>query len=569
MKKTYLQIMLITLLGMGSLGTAYAAPFAYITNFFSSTVSVIDIATNTVVTTIPGFSRPDGIGIVADGSRVYVANFTGDSVSVIDAATHTIIAGVPVGRSPLGVAVAPGGDRVYVANNNAATVSVIDTTTHTVIATVPVRANPFGIAVGPDGARIYVTHQDPFMPRNTVSVIDTATNRVIADVRVGFNPQGIAVTHDGTRVYVVNSRDDTVSVIDTATHAVTTVTEPLRDIFFSDPLGIAITPDDSKAFVTNNVDAQGSSTVSVIDLATNTLSNEIFDIGASPMGLSITADGSRVYVAGSNLVSVIDTATEELAPGIGGVSDGPGSFGIFIAPNPPSPPPGSLQFSASSYKVAENAGSASIGVTRSGDTGSAVSVEYATGNGTALSISDYTATGGTLTFAAGETSPKSFTVPIINDTAPEAKETVKLTLMSTPNGVSLGTPDTAVLTIVNDDPTPPTSASFNSYIFDLLESGGSALIRVNRTAGNNPAFSIDYATSDGTATAGSDYTAVQGTLTFTSGGPNSLFFSVPILNDSRSESGETLTLTLSNPTNGAVPGSRSSTTLRIINDDRR
>lgn len=237
-----------------------------------------------------------------------------------------------------------------------------------------------------------------------------------------------------------------------------------------------------------------------------------------------------------------------------------------IVPKPPSPVPGSLQFSASKYSVAENAGSVSISVTRSGDTGGAVSVKYATGNGTAVAGSDYTATRGTLNFAAGETGPRSFTIPIINDTASEARETVKLTL-STPGGAGLGSPDNAVLTIVNDDPTPPTSANFNSPGFYLSEGGGTAFIRVNRIGGFNAAFSIDYATSDGTATAGSDYTATRGTLTFTRGGPNSLFFSIPIIDDTRRETGELVNLTLSNPTDGAVLSGKSNATLRIINND--
>src|SRR5262249_51841170 len=81
----------------------------------------------------------------------------------------------------------------------------------------------------------------------------------------------------------------------------------------------------------------------------------------------------------------------------------------------PAPQPGTLQFSSSGYSVNENQGTATVAVTRTGGSDGAVSVNYATSNGTATAGSDYTAAAGTLTFAAGETS-KTFTVPIINDT---------------------------------------------------------------------------------------------------------------------------------------------------------
>ena len=86
-----------------------------------------------------------------------------------------------------------------------------------------------------------------------------------------------------------------------------------------------------------------------------------------------------------------------------------------------------MQFSTATYTVNENAGTATITVTRTGGSDGASRVNYATSNGTATAGSDYTAASGTLTFAAGETS-KTFTMPIINDTAVENAETVTLTL---------------------------------------------------------------------------------------------------------------------------------------------
>src|SRR5262249_29361987 len=89
--------------------------------------------------------------------------------------------------------------------------------------------------------------------------------------------------------------------------------------------------------------------------------------------------------------------------------------------------PGALQFSAPSYTVNENQGTITVTVTRTGGSAGSVSVNYATSDGTANAGSDYTASAGTLTFADGELT-KTFTIPILDDTAVEPDETVNLTL---------------------------------------------------------------------------------------------------------------------------------------------
>lgn len=109
-----------------------------------------------------------------------------------------------------------------------------------------------------------------------------------------------------------------------------------------------------------------------------------------------------------------------------------------------------FSLSAGTYFVMENGGSIGIVVNHSGDTSVQASVNYVTSDGTALAGSDYTTTTGTLNFGVGVTS-LSFTAPIVNDTAREPNETVKLTLSTPSGGATLGAPKAATLTIINND----------------------------------------------------------------------------------------------------------------------
>jgi surface-anchored protein len=112
--------------------------------------------------------------------------------------------------------------------------------------------------------------------------------------------------------------------------------------------------------------------------------------------------------------------------------------------------PGCLEFSTSNYTVNEAAGTATITVSRGFGSDGPVTIDYATSDGTAQAGVDYTATSGTLSFADGETS-KTFTIPIAVDGFVENNETINLTLSNPTGGAELGMPNTAVLTIIEDN----------------------------------------------------------------------------------------------------------------------
>jgi hypothetical protein len=227
--------------------------------------------------------------------------------------------------------------------------------------------------------------------------------------------------------------------------------------------------------------------------------------------------------------------------------------------------PGTLSFSAASYAVNEGLATATITVTRTGGSEGSVSVNYATANGTAAAGSDYTATGGTLSFANGETT-KSFTVPIVDDELVEGIETVQLTLSNPTGGATLGGQPTATLAIASDDVSKAAVLRFSSATYSVTEGQGFATITVTRIGGGDQLVTVRYTTANGTASAGADYRATASRFKFAAG-ETSKSFTVPILNDSAVESPETVTITLSDASSGATLGSPATATLTIQDDD--
>ncbi|MCC6808195.1 MAG: hypothetical protein IT381_12290 [Deltaproteobacteria bacterium] len=150
--------------------------------------------------------------------------------------------------------------------------------------------------------------------------------------------------------------------------------------------------------------------------------------------------------------------------------------------------------------VGEAAGSLVLNATLSTASGLPISVSYTTVAGTATAGSDYTTTSAVLNFAAGVVS-QPITVPILDLAAVEANETFFIVL-SAPTNATIGS-GTAQITIVDDD--GPESFSIDDVV--VAENGGPAVFTVIRSGANAAVRTVNYASANGTAIAGSDYTA--------------------------------------------------------------
>lgn len=222
---------------------------------------------------------------------------------------------------------------------------------------------------------------------------------------------------------------------------------------------------------------------------------------------------------------------------------------------------GTLIFSATNYTVLENASNVIITVRRSIGSSNSVTVGFSTFDITAIDGTHYIGTNGTLTFAPGE-AVKTFAIRIIDDLVSNSNRVFGLTL-SNPNGAILGSIRQSTVTILNNDDV----ISFSLSGYTVSEGAGQAFITVERSGGAVGNVSVDFATTSGTAVAGSDFTATNGTLVF-SNGQTSLFFSVPITQDQLVEGNESFDVTLTrNPNTGSAILGLSQAGVTIVDDD--
>ncbi|MDX6712769.1 MAG: hypothetical protein QOH96_3785 [Blastocatellia bacterium] len=141
-----------------------------------------------------------------------------------------------------------------------------------------------------------------------------------------------------------------------------------------------------------------------------------------------------------------------------------------------------FQFSMANYSVNESGPSATITVTRTGDTSSPATVDFSTSNGTATDQGDYTTGTGTLNFAAGATSG-TFSILIADDVYVEGNETVNIMLSNPGGGPVLGTLSTAALTIIDNDSTTPTNNPADCAQFFVRQHYSDLLDRVPDQSG--------------------------------------------------------------------------------------
>ena len=196
--------------------------------------------------------------------------------------------------------------------------------------------------------------------------------------------------------------------------------------------------------------------------------------------------------------------------------------------------------------------------------GRPVTVRYATADGTAIAATDYTAASGELRFEPGRGLEQTVTVPIANDGSHEPEETFTVTLSAAVNATISAPGGTATGTIEDDDEAPKLTIADSRG----SESDASLTFTVALDQASGRPVTVRYATADGTAIAGTDYTAARGELGFEPGPGLTQTITVPIANDGLDEPDKAFTVTLSAAVNATIAALGGTATGTIEDDDR-
>jgi YVTN family beta-propeller protein len=291
----------------------------YVTNEISGDLSVIDVASERVISTIPLGKRPRGVRVSPDRSTLYVAlsgspiappgvdeeslppaDKKADGIGVFDIKTGTLLRVMPGGSDPEQLAVSLDGRWLFVANEDVGQTSVIESSDGKVVATIPVGGEPEGVDMRPDGKVVYVTSEED----SEVFVIDAVQPKLITKFAVGPRPRSTGFLPDSSRAYVGSENGSSVAVVDAMTHKVIE-TIPLSGQMVR-PMGVITSSDGRHVFISTG---RGKSVVT-IDAASNKPIG-VVEVGERPWGIAVSADGRTVFTANgpSNDVSFVDVAS--------------------------------------------------------------------------------------------------------------------------------------------------------------------------------------------------------------------------------------------------------------------
>ncbi len=192
-------------------------------------------------------------------------------------------------------------------------------------------------------------------------------------------------------------------------------------------------------------------------------------------------------------------------------------------------------------------------------------VSYSTTDGTATAGSDYTAKSGTLKIGAGK-SAGVITVPVTGDNAIEGDEDFGLVINSVSGGYDIGTAQ-ATGTILDDDTdNPPVVSVGDATIVEGNSGTANAVFTVTMSAPRTTKTPVSYETANGSAIAGSDYTAKTGTVTIAAGAVMAKIL-VPVKGDTTPAGTKTFAVKVTGTGSSGVSTDRDNATGRILDDD--
>lgn len=264
---------------------------AVVANERSNSVSIVDLKTQAVISTIPVGSAPKGVAINTALNLALVTNNRDNSVSVIDLTTLRAIRTIPVGKGPEGIAANSNTNTniSLVVNSDNKSVTVIDLNNFNVINNIAVGTLPMDVAIDPGLNLALVTNKRD----SNVSVIDLNTYQVTGVIGVGSQPQAIDINPETHLAVVANKNEKTITVIDLLSRQTTTIPVGRH------PVDVAVNSLNNSALVLCDKEA----TLLLINLNSNIVVNS-FSVNRQARGVAVNNF--------SNIAGVVDVSTDSL-----------------------------------------------------------------------------------------------------------------------------------------------------------------------------------------------------------------------------------------------------------------
>jgi len=230
-----------------------------------------------------------------------------------------------------------------------------------------------------------------------------------------------------------------------------------------------------------------------------------------------------------------------------------------------------IHFASPVYSVFEDKGTVNVEVVRSGNTSSSVCVYYNTVDGEAVHDQDFVYQRGSISFLKGETS-KTITIKLIDDNDYEPDESFYIELKQPKEGKKgtfseafefLGSPECQII-ILEDD--KPGTISFEKAGYSVSEASGHATLKIKRTEGADGEIKVRVTTVDGSAKAGTDYTAVEQTITFADMQSEQVV-DIGLVEDDEYEKEEYFTVKIELLSKGLRAGENAETTITIVQEE--
>ena len=269
----------------------------YVTNFSSSTLSVIDEANNNIVKTYMVGTGPREVIATEDGT-VYIASCNSNTVTIISLEGTSRVLNIPNGGY-LAVDVIMG--RMYTANKGE--LQVYDIESGSLVVAIAGLKNPEYMTLNKSRDKLFI------IDHNTICVYSTITLEHINTISLIEKVNFVVISNDDSKAYISYGKNQSAAGVQIYNLKNNSVIASVTDELLTDPFGLA--QRNNMLYIANS-SAQGA--IFALDTVTYNLMPSTIEVGANPVRLAISEDNSKLYVVNSSSgsIGVVDLLTNHM-----------------------------------------------------------------------------------------------------------------------------------------------------------------------------------------------------------------------------------------------------------------